>query len=541
MKSIRLILEVFALAISLYGSALGQQSIIGTYAKEDQVTTLAFNPNGTFSLHSADADVSGRYELKGANLTIKFGYGGLPRKATFIVVGEDKLVDKEGKQYFRRKPPLELATDGRPVLHPRESLNPPASSSNAGFTNADVMQLARSGVPDSVIIQKIRSCNCVLDTSTQALIQLQQAGVSAGVMSVMVGDSGGTAAPNSITCPASPAPFEKEPQTNSPCYTTENHYYLAGYRGQCTWFALGRAREKGFTLPFKMEKGEPWHGDAADWIDHLNLSNGVEPRTDSLAVWSRNGELAHGHVAYIETIQNGYVYFREANIKPCFKDSKEGGGYCGDLGSDHPGLKKREVSWLRSRFGGDQLKFIYLTGLQGTAAPTPHVIAPPPPVPQKPAMQGSPNPPQAPANPADPRAAAQAFIDAHLTQCGTSTYFNDLMGPMIPLGVRELSGFSWNVIQSSVTNTDQLNGISGKAVLRLTARANRLFSNSSRSWSQWRDGWGSGEADGFMLPGEAQRGPSLQMVRQNGQWQIGALGLAAAQKGSCDSFAKLGR
>jgi surface antigen len=540
MKGIRLVFEIIILALTLCGSALGQQSITGTYVKEDQVTTLVFSPNGTFSLNSTGTDVSGRYELKGANLTIKFGFGGLPRKASFIVVGEDKLVDKEGKQYFRRNPPQELPTDARPVLHSRDSLNSLAGTPNAGFTNADVIQLARSGVPDSVIIQKIRSCNCVLDTSTQALIQLQQAGVSASVMGVMAGGSGGPETAKSLGCTASPASFEKEPQTHSPCYTTENHYYLAGYGGQCTWFALGRALEKGFSLPFKMEKGEPWHGDAADWIDHLNLRNGVEPRANSLAVWSRNGELAHGHVAYVETIQDGYVYFREANIKPCFKDSKEGGGYCGDLGPDRPGLKKREVSWLRSRFGGDQLKFIYLADLQGTGSPTPRVNAQPTPATQKPATQVSATPTPA-ANPIDARTAAQAFIDAHLTQCGASTYFNDLMGPMIPLGVRELRGFSWNVVQSPVTNADQLNGISGKAVLRLTAQANRLFSNSSQSWSQWRDGWGSGEAEGFMLPAEGRRGPSMQMVRQNGQWQIEALGLGSAQRGTCDSFMALGR
>jgi hypothetical protein len=219
MNGIRIIFEVFALALTLYGPA---QSITGTYVKEDQVTTLVFSPNGTFSLHSADADVNGRYELKGANLTIKFGFGGLPRKAIFIVVGEDKLVDKEGKQYFRRNTTVEPSTDGRPVLRPRESLNPPIGTPNAGFTNTDVIQLARSGVPDSVIIQKIRSCNCVLDTSTQALIQLQQAGVSAGVMGVMAGGSGGPEAANNLSCTASPATFDKEPQTHSPCYTTEN-------------------------------------------------------------------------------------------------------------------------------------------------------------------------------------------------------------------------------------------------------------------------------------------------------------------------------
>jgi hypothetical protein len=54
------------------------------------------------------------------------------------------------------------------------------------FSNSDVMRLISAGVPDAVIIQKIRSCNCQLDTSTDSIIQLKKAGASAAIMQAMI-------------------------------------------------------------------------------------------------------------------------------------------------------------------------------------------------------------------------------------------------------------------------------------------------------------------------------------------------------------------
>jgi surface antigen len=141
---------------------------------------------------------------------------------------------------------------------------------------------------------------------------------------------------------------EDEPVLTSPCYTTENHYHNEGAGGQCTWFALGRTIEKGFQLPFdKLQDGSPWHGNAADWANHLrSLPQGTEPKPDSLAVWP--GPTKLGHVAYVEDVKDGTVYFREANIEPCHEDTLMGGGYCGATKTG-PGLKKRPVASFLSR------------------------------------------------------------------------------------------------------------------------------------------------------------------------------------------------
>ena len=114
---------------------------------------------------------------------------------------------------------------------------------------------------------------------------------------------------------------------NSKYYTFDNPYYNSGYGGQCTAFAWGRAYEKtGIKLKFKGSKIYPsakyWYRPGP--IDELNLSLGNEPRGDSVAIWDGNP----GHVAYIEKVEDGYVYFNEANFDS-YEDTKYGGGYDG--------------------------------------------------------------------------------------------------------------------------------------------------------------------------------------------------------------------
>jgi len=60
------------------------------------------------------------------------------------------------------------------------------SANQSSFGNDDVMRLVAAGVPDAVVIEKIRSCKCKLDTSTDAIIKLQRAGVSPAVIRVMI-------------------------------------------------------------------------------------------------------------------------------------------------------------------------------------------------------------------------------------------------------------------------------------------------------------------------------------------------------------------
>jgi len=63
----------------------------------------------------------------------------------------------------------------------------PIASSGPALRNEDIIQLAKVGIDDRTIIAKIESSKCQFDTSTDALIQLRQSGVSAPVLKAMVG------------------------------------------------------------------------------------------------------------------------------------------------------------------------------------------------------------------------------------------------------------------------------------------------------------------------------------------------------------------
>jgi len=61
-----------------------------------------------------------------------------------------------------------------------------ASSSTKPLTNKDVIALVEAGLPDGVVIEKIRTSKRAFDTSTDALLALKKAGVSASVIQLMV-------------------------------------------------------------------------------------------------------------------------------------------------------------------------------------------------------------------------------------------------------------------------------------------------------------------------------------------------------------------
>lgn len=71
------------------------------------------------------------------------------------------------------------------------------------LTNADVIQMVKSKLPESVIVQAIQSHPGKFNTSPQALIALQKAGVTAAEMNAMMGQAGAAASPASA--PASKA------------------------------------------------------------------------------------------------------------------------------------------------------------------------------------------------------------------------------------------------------------------------------------------------------------------------------------------------
>ena len=93
----------------------------------------------------------------------------------------------------------------------------------------------------------------------------------------------------------------------------------AGYKslnkyshGQCTWYCWGRAYEKcGRSLTFSgSSNGNQWYN---------NVSGGYSSKRTAAqgpiknSVCSCNSSDPNGHVLFIEGVQNGYVYFTEAN------------------------------------------------------------------------------------------------------------------------------------------------------------------------------------------------------------------------------------
>ncbi|MGB4414677.1 MAG: hypothetical protein WBI53_07305, partial [Paludibacter sp.] len=57
---------------------------------------------------------------------------------------------------------------------------------NSTLKNADIITLTQKKLPNSLIIQKIKTSNCKFDTSTDAMINLTTAGVSEDVIIEMM-------------------------------------------------------------------------------------------------------------------------------------------------------------------------------------------------------------------------------------------------------------------------------------------------------------------------------------------------------------------
>jgi len=76
----------------------------------------------------------------------------------------------------------------------------------APLTNDDIVKMVQAKLPDAVIVAKIKSSACKFDNSTDALIKLQQTGVSGAVLAAMA--EGGA--------PAQPGAGDPPPDLNDP-------------------------------------------------------------------------------------------------------------------------------------------------------------------------------------------------------------------------------------------------------------------------------------------------------------------------------------
>jgi hypothetical protein len=71
----------------------------------------------------------------------------------------------------------------------RRAEAPRPDGSGSVLRNEDIVKMAKAGLDDAIIVAKIGSSRCQFDTSVDAMLQLEQTGVSAPVLKAMVGAS----------------------------------------------------------------------------------------------------------------------------------------------------------------------------------------------------------------------------------------------------------------------------------------------------------------------------------------------------------------
>src|SRR6476659_5704335 len=74
------------------------------------------------------------------------------------------------------------------------------------LTNDSVIQMVKAGLPEAVVIAKIKSTSSKFDLKTDSLVSLKQAGVSDKVLEAMVAAGSGAALSTAAAAPAPPAP-----------------------------------------------------------------------------------------------------------------------------------------------------------------------------------------------------------------------------------------------------------------------------------------------------------------------------------------------
>jgi hypothetical protein len=74
------------------------------------------------------------------------------------------------------------------------------------LTNDSVIQMVKAGLPEAVVIAKIKSTSSKFDLKTDSLVSLKKAGVSDKVLEAMVAAGSGAAPSTAAAAPAPPAP-----------------------------------------------------------------------------------------------------------------------------------------------------------------------------------------------------------------------------------------------------------------------------------------------------------------------------------------------
>jgi hypothetical protein len=127
---------------------------------------LRLNADNTFSLQEGGQTYRGTFVANGNTLELNIIE---TNTKTTVTIQGNILTDSSGQTWALQEQ------------------SGPAAPSAGILQNQDVIKLVKAGFDDAVIIAKINSSKCQFDTSTDALIQLKQSGVSAAVLKAIVG------------------------------------------------------------------------------------------------------------------------------------------------------------------------------------------------------------------------------------------------------------------------------------------------------------------------------------------------------------------
>jgi len=127
---------------------------------------LQLNSDSSFSLQAAGESYHGTFVVNGNTVELSIRETG--DKTTATIQGSN-LTDSSGQTWVLG----EQSAGG--------------TSGGAMLRNEDVIKMVKAGFDDAIIIAKISSSKCQFDTSTDALIQLKQSGVSSALLKAIVG------------------------------------------------------------------------------------------------------------------------------------------------------------------------------------------------------------------------------------------------------------------------------------------------------------------------------------------------------------------
>jgi hypothetical protein len=158
-------------AINVYANTATGEHVTGTLQRGDEVDViLQISTSGdawcriTFSGHS---------EPLGYVLCFNLERGGSARSQ----VAPNQPMAAQSHPTTMAAPSVKSTATAAP---------PGLTSDSAGLTNSDILDMYKSGLPQDVLVAKIKSSHCVFDTSPSQLTQLKAAGLADAVILAMV-------------------------------------------------------------------------------------------------------------------------------------------------------------------------------------------------------------------------------------------------------------------------------------------------------------------------------------------------------------------